>query len=204
MDGCSANISTSTQALEGERTRRGLNVGLLSPGQLYESLLDRGGAVDAADLGLPAWHVQDPGTAAPRQGSRPSLKQALREASGILHFQSLPGHLGWTGTGMVAGEVAEGEGFEPPLDFRPKRFSRPPVSTTHTSLRGGLWGFGFIVTGPAGSGRAACGESASGLPRAVTPSARGFARIASRMLRSRPMERGSMKHGRCRGKPEEF
>ena len=31
--------------------------------------------------------------------------------------------------------MAEGEGFEPPLAFRPKRFSRPPVSTTHTSLR---------------------------------------------------------------------
>jgi hypothetical protein len=32
--------------------------------------------------------------------------------------------------------VAEGEGFEPPLPVRVKRFSRPPVSTTHTSLRG--------------------------------------------------------------------
>src|SRR5579875_1381544 len=31
--------------------------------------------------------------------------------------------------------VAEGEGFEPPLASRLKRFSRPPVSTTHTSLR---------------------------------------------------------------------
>jgi hypothetical protein len=31
--------------------------------------------------------------------------------------------------------VAEGEGFEPPLPFRVKRFSRPPVSTAHTSLR---------------------------------------------------------------------
>ena len=31
--------------------------------------------------------------------------------------------------------MAEGEGFEPPLPFRVKRFSRPPVSTTHTSLR---------------------------------------------------------------------
>ena len=65
---------------------------------------------------------------------------------------------------VLEGIMAEGEGFEPPLDFRPKRFSRPPVSTTHTSLRGGLWGFGFIVTGPAGSGRAACGVSASGFP----------------------------------------
>ena len=32
--------------------------------------------------------------------------------------------------------LAEGEGFEPPVPFRVQRFSRPPVSTTHTSLRG--------------------------------------------------------------------
>ena len=31
--------------------------------------------------------------------------------------------------------LAEGEGFEPPLPVKAKRFSRPPVSTTHTSLR---------------------------------------------------------------------
>src|SRR2546425_1594321 len=31
--------------------------------------------------------------------------------------------------------AAEGEGFEPPSHFRGKRFSRPPVSTTHPSLR---------------------------------------------------------------------
>jgi hypothetical protein len=31
--------------------------------------------------------------------------------------------------------MAEGEGFEPPLPVRVKRFSRPPVSTAHTSLR---------------------------------------------------------------------
>jgi hypothetical protein len=34
--------------------------------------------------------------------------------------------------------MAEGEGFEPPLPFRVKRFSRPPVSTAHTSLRGSV------------------------------------------------------------------
>ena len=33
-------------------------------------------------------------------------------------------------------KLAEGEGFEPPLPLRVKRFSRPPVSTAHTSLRG--------------------------------------------------------------------
>jgi hypothetical protein len=31
--------------------------------------------------------------------------------------------------------VAEGEGFEPPVPFQVQRFSRPPVSTTHASLR---------------------------------------------------------------------
>src|ERR1041384_1332935 len=31
--------------------------------------------------------------------------------------------------------MAEGEGFEPPVPFRVHRFSRPTVSTTHTSLR---------------------------------------------------------------------
>ena len=33
--------------------------------------------------------------------------------------------------------LAEGEGFEPPVPLRAQRFSRPPVSTAHTSLRGG-------------------------------------------------------------------
>ena len=33
--------------------------------------------------------------------------------------------------------LAEGEGFEPPEPVRAQRFSRPPVSTTHTSLRAG-------------------------------------------------------------------
>jgi hypothetical protein len=37
---------------------------------------------------------------------------------------------------LLTGEgMAEGEGFEPPLPVRVKRFSRPPVSTAHTSLR---------------------------------------------------------------------
>jgi hypothetical protein len=31
--------------------------------------------------------------------------------------------------------MAEGEGFEPPVEFPPQRFSRPPVSTAHPSLR---------------------------------------------------------------------
>ena len=31
--------------------------------------------------------------------------------------------------------MAEGEGFEPPVPFQVQRFSRPPVSTTHTSLQ---------------------------------------------------------------------
>ena len=32
--------------------------------------------------------------------------------------------------------LAEREGFEPPVAFRPQRFSRPPVSTAHAPLRG--------------------------------------------------------------------
>jgi hypothetical protein len=31
--------------------------------------------------------------------------------------------------------MAEGEGFEPPVPFQAQRFSRPPVSTAHPSLR---------------------------------------------------------------------
>jgi hypothetical protein len=31
--------------------------------------------------------------------------------------------------------MAEREGFEPPVPFQAQRFSRPPVSTTHTPLR---------------------------------------------------------------------
>lgn len=33
--------------------------------------------------------------------------------------------------------MAEGEGFEPPVPAKAQRFSRPPVSTAHPSLR---WG----------------------------------------------------------------
>jgi hypothetical protein len=33
--------------------------------------------------------------------------------------------------------MAEGEGFEPPVPFQVQRFSRPPVSTAHPSLRKG-------------------------------------------------------------------
>jgi hypothetical protein len=31
--------------------------------------------------------------------------------------------------------MAEGEGFEPPVPLQAQRFSRPPVSTAHPSLR---------------------------------------------------------------------
>ena len=40
-----------------------------------------------------------------------------------------------TGILCTSDWVAEGEGFEPPVRFPVQRFSRPPVSTTHTSLR---------------------------------------------------------------------
>ena len=55
--------------------------------------------------------------------------------------QQVAGHARWSTLPvlpLVGSEaVAEGEGFEPPLPVRAKRFSRPPVSTTHTSLRVG-------------------------------------------------------------------
>ena len=35
--------------------------------------------------------------------------------------------------------MAEGEGFEPPVRFPVQRFSRPPVSTAHPSLRTGVF-----------------------------------------------------------------
>src|ERR1700674_4031336 len=41
--------------------------------------------------------------------------------------------------------MAEGEGFEPPLRFPVKRFSRPSVSTAHTTLRGERWPASSIV-----------------------------------------------------------
>jgi hypothetical protein len=41
---------------------------------------------------------------------------------------------GQAGTALE-GRLAEGEGFEPPVPFRAQRFSRPPVSTAHPSLR---------------------------------------------------------------------
>ena len=40
--------------------------------------------------------------------------------------------------------VAGGEGFEPPVPFQVQRFSRPPVSTAHPSLRG-IVGLSSIV-----------------------------------------------------------
>jgi len=40
--------------------------------------------------------------------------------------------------------MAEGEGFEPPVPFPVQRFSRPSVSTTHTSLREGKAGCALV------------------------------------------------------------
>ena len=42
----------------------------------------------------------------------------------------------FVGTTLELELMAEGEGFEPPLPVKVKRFSKPPCSTTHTSLRG--------------------------------------------------------------------
>ena len=68
---------------------------------------------------------------------------------------------------FLEGVLAEGEGFEPPVPFQAQRFSRPPVSTAHPSLRfGGLSSIvrpkghfrqGLPWSGPGGR-RLACGE----------------------------------------------
>ena len=42
----------------------------------------------------------------------------------------------WPGLDDEREEMAESEGFEPPVPFRVQRFSRPPVSTAHPALRG--------------------------------------------------------------------
>ena len=42
---------------------------------------------------------------------------------------------GWEVILWCADCMAEGEGFEPPVPFQVQRFSRPPVSTAHASLR---------------------------------------------------------------------
>jgi hypothetical protein len=49
--------------------------------------------------------------------------------------------------------MAEGEGFEPPVPFRAQRFSRPPVSTAHPSLRGGKLLLDYKLTAIFGEGR---------------------------------------------------
>jgi hypothetical protein len=43
--------------------------------------------------------------------------------------------------------MAEGEGFEPPVPVRVQRFSRPPVSTAHASLRNNLQTFYWTRVG---------------------------------------------------------
>lgn len=56
--------------------------------------------------------------------------------------------------------MAEGEGFEPPLGFPLKRFSRPPVSTTHTTLRaGGVLPFDCMQNSPIWASGGAGGNS---------------------------------------------
>jgi type I restriction enzyme R subunit len=44
MDALTAHTTMSKQALESERVREGLKDVLLGPGQLYETLRERGGA----------------------------------------------------------------------------------------------------------------------------------------------------------------
>ena len=57
--------------------------------------------------------------------SRPALRDG-RDALEALACSQLGG-----------GKLAEGEGFEPPVEFPPQWFSRPPPSTTRPSLRVG-------------------------------------------------------------------
>jgi uncharacterized protein (DUF433 family) len=48
---------------------------------------------------------------------------------------SLAAHVNFAKLFRIEQILAEEEGFEPPCTFRRKRFSRPPVSTTHPFLR---------------------------------------------------------------------
>jgi hypothetical protein len=75
--------------------------------------------------------------------------------------------------------LAEGEGFEPPVPFQAQRFSRPPVSTAHPSLRTGgptLW-------------RTVCGELFLIPPHLWLPELRGCSMAACRTGRPRPASR---------------
>src|SRR5580658_4614547 len=47
---------------------------------------------------------------------------------------SLAAHVNFAKLFRIEQILAEEEGFEPPCTFRRKRFSRPPVSTTHPFL----------------------------------------------------------------------
>jgi hypothetical protein len=52
----------------------------------------------------------------------------------VLYFSIICGSE-WTDVDDYGQYMAEGEGFEPPVPFQAQRFSRPPVSTAHPSLR---------------------------------------------------------------------
>ena len=64
-------------------------------------------------------------TSSRRTANMPAVKAAAPSSSRSTHSRHA------TPTACMA----EGEGFEPPLPVKVKRFSRPPVSATHTSLR---------------------------------------------------------------------
>ena len=75
-------------------------------------------------------------------------------------------------------EMAEGEGFEPPLPVRVKRFSRPPVSTTHTSLR--EWRVHSDHSGAAGQSKARCPPPSTDMTLRAVPACYGTILVTGR------------------------
>ena len=88
-----------------------------------------------------------------RSRSRRSIVWRIASTKGFFHFtlKKMHTNLCWMDDRFKAvfirgnvshrhewpgAQLAEGEGFEPPVPFRAQRFSRPPVSTAHPSLRG--------------------------------------------------------------------
>jgi hypothetical protein len=78
-------------------------------------------------------------------------------------------------------ELAEREGFEPPVRFPAQRFSRPPVSTTHTPLR-------YLLRGR-------CPRTPDSLSRSTRLSTRTFRQVSLRSRGSRRSARSLLLRG---------
>lgn len=77
--------------------------------------------------------VSPPKKQSPNSGSHcPKLSQTALEVR--IRYTPIP-ETALSGAVSYIYLLAEGEGFEPPVPFRAQRFSRPPVSTAHPSLR---------------------------------------------------------------------